>query len=66
VFLDIFQFLPCEFLIFVCQYCCHMSCLTVYIYPFSHFSVFLAIFQILPCEILVFRICHFSSHIPGP
>ena len=40
VFPDTFQFLPREFLIFVCQYSRHMSCLTVYIYHFfSFFSV---------------------------
>ena len=56
----------CEFLIFFCQYSRHMSCPTVYIYHFSHFSVFLAIFQFLSCEILIFLICQFSRNIPGP
>ena len=48
------------------QYSRHMSCPTVYIYHFSHFSVFLAIFQFLSCEILIFLVCQFSRHIPGP
>ena len=65
-FLDIFQFLQCEFLICICQFSCHMSCPTVYIYHFSRFSVFLAIFQDLPCEILIFNVCQFSHNIPGP
>ena len=40
VFLDILQFSPCEFLIFVCQYFRHMSCPTMYIYHFLVFQCF--------------------------
>ena len=64
VFLAIFQFLQCEFLIFlVGQLLCHISGPTVWISDFSHFLVFLAIFIQSFC--LILNILQFSSFNSG-
>ena len=61
VFLDIFQVLPCDFLIFLGgQFSCHIPYPTVFVFHFPPISVFLAIFRILSCEFLIFS---FSSFI---
>jgi hypothetical protein len=67
VFLAIFQFLPCEFLIFLLgHFTHHTPGPTLCISHFSRFSVFLAIFQIIHRLCLIIQFFQFSRHNPGP
>jgi hypothetical protein len=67
IFLAIFYFLQCVFLLFNdFQFSCHIPGPTVCISHFSHFSVFLDIFQVLQCVFLIFHDFQFSCHTPCP
>ena len=50
----------------VFQYSCHIPGLTLYISPFSRFSVFLAIFQVIHCFCLILHILQFFHQNSGP
>ena len=67
VFLNIFQFLQCIFLIFQ-DFNSFLSYSIFYsvCVSFSKFFSFLAIFQILQCVCFIFLMCQFSLHISVP